>query len=63
MDGHEDQEPERVLERLQERDELRGAGLLQKDKFQIDIVSDSAEAFGSRPSSSARPLYIQHSGR
>ena len=29
VDGYEDQEPERVLERLQERDELGSARLLQ----------------------------------
>ena len=66
VDGHEDQEPERVLERLQERDELRGAGLLQEEKYQTDIVRNSAEGRGLwKSSSSARPQsqYIKHSAR
>ena len=61
MDGHEDQEPERVLERLQERDELRGTGLLRKEeKYQTDIVTLEVVVV---PRSRPQSQYIKHSAR
>ena len=63
MDGHEDQEPERVLERLQERDELRGAGLLRKEeKYQTDIVTLEVVVI-LRSRSRPQFQYIKHSAR